>query len=68
MLNSFNKGKSELLKHLRQKLNNYQIDFKVIINEAATKEYIYTAQEKYEALKKKNPNIELLKKTFRLDL
>jgi DNA polymerase III subunit gamma/tau len=65
---SFEKGKAGLLKYLRQELNNFKISIKVIVNEAATKEYIYTSQEKYLALKKKNPHIELLKKTFKLDL
>ncbi|MFK5890543.1 MAG: DNA polymerase III subunit gamma/tau [Flavobacteriaceae bacterium] len=65
---SFNKGKSNLIKYLRQELNNFKIDIKVIVNESVTKEYIYTSQEKYQALKKKNPNLELLKKTFKLDL
>ncbi len=65
---SFNKGKTPLLERLRKELNNYKIDFKVIVNKAATKEYIYTSQEKYIALKEKNPNIEILKKTFKLDL
>jgi len=65
---SFNKGKSNLIKYLRQELNNFKIDIKITVNESATKEYIYTSQEKYQALKKKNPHIELLKKTFKLDL
>lgn len=65
---SFNKGKTNLIKYLRQELNNFKIDIKAIVNESAAKEYIYTSQEKYQALKKKNPNIELLKKTFKLDL
>jgi len=68
MLASFNKGKTKLLKYLRQELNNYNTSIKVIVNEATTKEYIYTSQEKYMALKKKNPHIDLLKKTFKLDL
>jgi len=65
---SFNKGKTNLIKYLRQELNNFKIDIKAIVNESVTKEYIYTSQEKYQALKKKNPNLELLKKTFKLDL
>jgi len=65
---SFNKGKSNLIKYLRQELNNFKIDIKVLVNESVAKEYIYTSQEKYQALKKKNPNLELLKKTFKLDL
>ena len=68
MLLSFNKGKTKLIKYLRQELNNFNISINTIVNEATAKEYIYTSQEKYKALKKKNPQIELLKKTFKLDL
>ena len=68
MAHSFQKGKLELLTKIRQALNNYKLDFEIVVNEEFTKEYIYTPQEKYQALKKKNPNIEILKKTFKLEL
>lgn len=67
MANSFQKGKFDLLTKIRQALNNYKIDFEIIVNEEASKEYIYTPQERYQALKKSNPSIEFLKKTFKLD-
>lgn len=67
MANTFQKGKIKFISKIRKALNNYKIDFEIIINESATKEFIYTPQEKYQALKKKNPNIELLKKTLNLD-
>ncbi len=67
MANSFQKGKFDLLTKIRQALNNYKIDFEIIVNEEASKEYIYTPQERYQALKKSNPSIEILKKTFKLD-
>ena len=68
MAHSFQKGKLELLTKIRQALNNYKLDFEIVVNEEFTKDYIYTPQEKYQALKKKNPNIEILKKTFKLEL
>lgn len=67
MANSFQKGKFDLLAKIRQALNNYKIDFEIIVNEEASKEYIYTPQERYQALKKSHPSIEILKKTFKLD-
>ena len=68
MASSFQKGKLKLLSCIRTALNNHQIDIKIIVNEGTTKSYIYTPQEKYEALKKKNPNLSLFRKTFKLDL
>jgi DNA polymerase-3 subunit gamma/tau len=38
------------------------------VNEEVAKKYAFTPQEKYEKLREKNPNIELLKKTFGLDI
>jgi DNA polymerase-3 subunit gamma/tau len=32
------------------------------------KQYAYTPKEKFEKLKEKNPNIDLLRKTFDLDI
>ena len=41
---------------------------KITVNEEVATKYAFTPQEKYEKLKEKNPNIELLKKTFGLDV
>jgi len=68
MASTFQKGKLKLLTTIRKKLNNHQIDFNIIINEATTKAYVYTPQEKYDVLKKKNPNLSLFRRTFKLDL
>ncbi len=62
------KVKPKALRHLRKALNNYKIDFEVTINEDNAKKFAYTPQEKYELLKEKNQAIELLRKTFKLDL
>lgn len=58
----------DLLLHLRKKLNNYDINLDITVNEELEKQYAYTSVEKYEKLKEKNPNIDLLRKTFDLDI
>lgn len=57
-----------LMEHLRKSLNNYDLKLEISVNEEAAKQYAFTTREKYEKLKAKNPNIELLKKTFGLDI
>ncbi len=68
MKSQLEKGRPKLLKFLREKLNNYGIQIKVIVNATVEKKFAYTPQEKYEKLKEKNPLIEQLKKTFGLDI
>jgi DNA polymerase-3 subunit gamma/tau len=58
----------DLLSFLRKELNNYDISLEISINEEKEKQYAYTAKEKYEKLKEKNPNLALLRKTFDLDI
>ncbi len=62
------KVKSKAIKHLRKELNNYDLDFKIIVNEENEKNFAYTPQEKYDFLKGKNKSIITLKKTFNLEL
>ncbi|WP_299361906.1 DNA polymerase III subunit gamma/tau [Winogradskyella sp.] len=57
-----------LLSYLRKTLKNFDLHLEITVNEEIAKKYAFTPQEKYEKLKEKNPNIELLKKTFGLDL
>ncbi|MEZ4797655.1 MAG: DNA polymerase III subunit gamma/tau [Flavobacteriaceae bacterium] len=58
----------DLLSFIRKELNNYDISLEITINEEKVKQYAYTAKEKYQKLKEKNPNLALLKKTFDLDI
>jgi len=58
----------ELLGHLRQQLNNFDINLSITVNEEMEKKYAYTSIEKFDKLKEKNPNLDLLRKTFDLDL
>ncbi len=57
-----------LLAYLRKALKNYDLHLEITVNEEVAKKYAFTPREKYEKLKEKNPNIELLKKTFGLDI
>ena len=57
-----------LMEYLRKKVRNFDLTLHVDFNEKKKKKYAFTPLEKYEKLKEKNPNIELLKKTFGLDL
>ncbi len=61
-----NQGK--LLAYLRNQLNNHDIQLDITVNEEEQRKYAYTPQEKYEKLKEQNPQLDLLKKTFDLEL
>lgn len=61
-------GCHELLGYLRGKLHNHDITIEVVVNEAVENKYAFTPQEKFERLKQINPTIELLRKTFDLDV
>ena len=57
-----------LMEYLRKTLKNYDLKLDIRVNEEVSKKYAYTTVEKYEKLKEKNPNIEILRKTFGLDI
>ena len=58
----------DLLSYVRKSLNNYDISLSISINDVMEKKYAYTPADKFEKLKEKNSNIELLRKTFDLDI
>ncbi|MCF6295585.1 MAG: DNA polymerase III subunit gamma/tau [Flavobacteriaceae bacterium] len=58
----------ELLGSLRKELNNFDISLSITVNEELEKNYAYSTIEKFEKLKEKNSKIELLRKTFDLDI
>jgi DNA polymerase-3 subunit gamma/tau len=68
MADELNMIKPKTLKYLRTRLNNFSLKFKVNINEEQANKVAYTTLEKYDLLKSKNPDLDLLKKTFKLDL
>jgi DNA polymerase-3 subunit gamma/tau len=59
---------SSLLNYLKSALNNYYLELSISVNEESVRKYAFTPEEKYEKLREKNPAIDLLRKTFDLDL
>ncbi|WP_298117299.1 hypothetical protein [Flavobacterium sp.] len=64
----FDKAKPELLGYLRGHLHNHDITIEVVVNEEVKVKNAFTPQDKFNRLNEINPNLELLKKTFDLDL
>lgn len=64
----FEGEKHDLLGYLRSKLHNYTITIEVKINETIELKKAFTTQEKYDRMKEMNPALDLLRKTFDLDL
>lgn len=59
---------TEFVPYLRSSIKNYELSVHVIVDEQTEKNFIYTADEKYERLKEINPVIDLLRKEFDLDI
>ncbi|MBC5842819.1 MAG: DNA polymerase III [Flavobacteriaceae bacterium] len=64
----FEKEINGLLGYLRGHLHNHNITIEVIVNEAVTNRKSFNDQDRYNRLHEINPNIELLRTTFGLDL
>lgn len=64
----FETAKFELLGYLRGKLHNHDITIEVVVNEKVENKFAFTPLDKYNRLNEINPNLELLKKTFDLDI
>jgi DNA polymerase-3 subunit gamma/tau len=58
----------ELMRFLKDKLQNTSISLEISVNDKSEKKYVYTPREKFEKLREKNPNLELLRTTFDLDI
>ena len=64
----FESERYELLGYLRGKLHNHDIMIDVVVNEKVENKFAFTPQDKYNRLNEINPSLELLKKTFDLDI
>ena len=64
----FEGEKHDLLGYLRGKLHNHNITIEIKINETIELKKAFTVQEKYDRLNEINPALEILRKTFDLDL
>ena len=62
------KNKIDLLNFLKKDLKNDKILLEIRVNKLKEKSFVYTPSEKYDKLKKLNPNIEILRKEFKLNL
>ena len=57
-----------LLGHLKGHLHNHDITISVVVNESVENKFAFTSQDKYNRLNEINPSLEILRKTFDLDL
>lgn len=64
----FEKERPELLGYLRGKLHNHDINIIVKVNETLVLKKSYTAQDKYNRLVELNPNLELMRNLFGLEV
>jgi DNA polymerase-3 subunit gamma/tau len=64
----FEKERPELLGYLRGKLHNHDITIEVRVNETLVDKKRYTAQDKYNRLAELNPNLEMMRNLFGLEV
>ena len=64
----FEKEMNGLLGHLRGHLHNHNINIEVIVNENISVKKALNDQDRYNRLQEINPNIDLLRSTFGLDI
>ena len=57
-----------IMPFLKEKLNNQNISFNIIINPKHERKKIHSPEERYKKMRSINPDLSLLKKTFDLDL
>ena len=64
----FESEKNGLLGYLKGHLHNHNITIEVIVNETVRTKLAFTPQEKYNRLTEINHNLDILRKTFELDI
>ena len=64
----FEAVKYELTGALRGKLHNHDISIEVIVNEDISSKRAFTPQDRYNRLAEINPNLEVLRKLFDLEI
>tara|TARA_B100000131_G_scaffold173454_1_gene167589 strand:- start:2361 stop:3998 length:1638 start_codon:yes stop_codon:yes gene_type:complete len=60
--------KKQLLIYLRENLKNNEVYMEINVDESVQEKLVYTDKDKYELMKKKNPDIEILKDSFNLSI
>lgn len=66
-LDTLDRFRSDLITHLKSKLNNRQIKLETELIEGSKQKMIYTNKEKFEYLAEKKPVLNLLKDRLGLD-
>ena len=64
----FEKELMSLAGYLRGKLHNHQIAIRLEVNETIESRRAFTPQDRYNRLNELNPSLELLRRTFDLDI
>lgn len=64
----FESEKIDLLGYLRGKLHNHDIMIELIVNEGMDSRRAFTPQDRFNRLNEINPNLEILRKLFDLDI
>lgn len=64
----FESEKNGLLGFLRSHLHNHDITIEVVVNEAVENKFAFTPQDKFNRLNELNPALDVLRKTFELDI
>ena len=62
------RAQHDILSYIKEKLQNYDIDLEILVNETTVKPYVYTPIEIYENLKEKNALIDSLRIELGLEL
>ncbi len=68
MKTQLEREKLNLLKYLREKLNNYGINITINVNEKIEKEFIYHTADKFKKMCEKNPLLLKFKNTFGIEI
>ncbi len=67
-LETINENRVALLDDIRRNLNNFSVQLKTPVDEVITAKKAYTPKEKYEKMRDANPNLDLLRDRFGLEL
>jgi DNA polymerase-3 subunit gamma/tau len=64
----FESEKNALLGYLKGHLHNHDISIDVVVNESVENKFAFSPQDKFNRLNEINPTLDVLRKTFDLDL
>ena len=62
------RAQGPLLEFIKRKLSNYDITLSIKVNEEVQRKYAYTGQERYDKLREQNPDLDILRQAFDLQI